>query len=106
MRQDRADKQRLQDGQEGLVVAVMTRDQEALVAGAAPALFAEALRQFGRVHLRASGRSMLPAIEPGDVLEVEYAVPERIEVGDVILYDAGGRLLAHRVVTKIVDRER
>jgi hypothetical protein len=48
---------------------------------------------------------MLPAIEPGDVLEVEYAAPDRIQVGDIILYDAGGRLLAHRVVTKIVDRE-
>jgi signal peptidase I len=83
----------------------MARDQQALVAGVAPALFADALRRFGRVRLRASGRSMLPAIEPGDLLEVEYADPERIHVGDIILYDAGGRLLAHRVVTKIVDRE-
>jgi len=83
----------------------MTRDQKALVAGIAPSLFADALRQFGRVQLRASGRSMRPAIEPGDVLDVENAAADRIQVGDIILYDAGGRLLAHRVVTKIVDRE-
>ena len=83
----------------------MTRDRQALVAGVAPALFADALRQFGRVQLRASGCSMLPAIEPGDLLDVEYSAPDRVQVGDIILYDAGGRLLAHRVVTKIVDRE-
>jgi hypothetical protein len=83
----------------------MTRDQEARVGSVAPALFADALHRFGRVHLRAAGRSMLPAIAPGDILDIEYAAPERIQVGDIILYDAGGRLLAHRVVTKIVDRE-
>ena len=41
-------------------MAEMTSDQDALVAGVAPALFADALRQFGRVNLRASGYSMLP----------------------------------------------
>jgi signal peptidase I len=76
----------------------MTRDQSALVADAAPALFADTLRRYGRVSLRATGRSMLPAIEPGDVLRVEHATADRIQPGDVILYDAGGRLIAHRCV--------
>ena len=81
----------------------MTRDQSAVVAGAAPALLADALRRYGRVCLRATGRSMLPAIEPGDVLRIEHATADLIQPGDVILYDVGGRLIAHRVVRSAVD---
>lgn len=81
----------------------MTREQSAVLAGAAPALLADALRRYGPVRLRATGRSMLPSVEPGDVLRIEHATADRIQPGDVILYDAGGRLIAHRVVRSAVD---
>lgn len=81
----------------------MTREQSAVVAGAAPALLADALRRYGPVCLRATGRSMLPSIEPGDVLRIEHATADLIQRGDVILYDVGGRLIAHRVVRRAVD---
>jgi signal peptidase len=78
----------------------MTRDQSALVARVAPSLFAEALGRFGEVRFRATGRSMLPAIAPGDTLRVASATAQDMQPGDVVLYDAGGCLLAHRLVRK------
>ena len=42
-------------------------------------------------------------VEPGDVLRIEHATADRIQPGDVILYDAGGRLIAHRFVRSAFD---
>lgn len=61
-------------------------------------LAAETLRRTGRLRLRAQGSSMLPAICPGDVLRVKRVVLDRVECGDVVLYQRDGRFFAHRVV--------
>jgi signal peptidase I len=41
---------------------------------------------------------MLPTIRPGDVLVVGPVAPEALAVGDVIVWLADERLIAHRVV--------
>jgi phage repressor protein C with HTH and peptisase S24 domain len=53
-----------------------------------------------RVRFRAEGRSMEPAIREGDVLTVAPLAGE-VRRGDVLLYQAGQRLLAHRVVGRV-----
>ena len=63
-----------------------------------PSLVRQVLRQFGSVRLRAFGGSMLPAIRPGDLLEVRETAPARVAAGDVVLVERHGRLFAHRVV--------
>lgn len=63
-----------------------------------PALVAEALRVSGRLHLRVSGTSMLPAVWPGDLLTIQPAVIDTLPVGALILYSRERRLWVHRVV--------
>jgi signal peptidase I len=63
-------------------------------------LACEQLRTAGKVQLRATGSSMLPSIWPGDVLVVEQVRNDRILSGDVVLFDAGRRFVAHRVIAR------
>jgi len=64
---------------------------------------AEVLRSCGTLRLRAAGRSMLPAIWPGDTLVVEQASGGDVSEGDIVLFSRNGRFVAHRVVTKIAS---
>lgn len=63
-------------------------------------LLAETLRLHGRARLRVQGSSMLPALRPGDVLEVERRAPAQVDAGTIILYQRGQRLFVHRVLRK------
>jgi signal peptidase I len=59
----------------------------------------EVLAQENSLSFRVKGVSMRPFILEGDALEIQAVQPERIRLGDVVLYRAGTeRLLAHRVV--------
>jgi len=61
-------------------------------------LVAGAVQQFGALRLRVLGRSMLPAIWPGDVLEVERVAVTALRRSDVILVRRGAWLFAHRLI--------
>jgi Peptidase S24-like len=63
----------------------------------------EQLRSSGTVRLRVMGRSMLPSIWPGDVLVVESVSGNDVLEGDIVLYGAGARFVAHRVVARDLD---
>lgn len=54
-----------------------------------------------RVELR--GQSMYPMLRDGDVVEVVPVQIGEVEVGDVVFFRFGDRLLAHRVVETVVD---
>lgn len=60
----------------------------------------EVIRKFGSVRLRVQGTSMLPAIRPGDTIEVERTHPREIAPGEIVLYARDGRFFAHRVVRR------
>jgi hypothetical protein len=66
---------------------------------------AETLRSCGRLRLRLTGHSMLPAIWPGDTVEVEQRSFAAIVPGDVVLYCRQRRLFAHRVLRIIDSKE-
>ena len=59
---------------------------------------AEVLRSSGNLCLRVSGLSMLPAVWPGDILNVSRLDANLALPGDIVLYGREGRLVAHRVV--------
>lgn len=63
-------------------------------------LAAESLRLVGRLRLRVTGASMLPAIRPGDILEVRERRAAGVRAGSVVLFERDGRLFAHRVVRR------
>jgi len=72
--------------------------QEFVIAG--PALVMDVLARFGHVRIRARGTSMLPTIQPGDVLDVQRCSSEELQPGDVALVLGAAGLRAHRVVAR------
>lgn len=66
-------------------------------------LAGEVVRTFGRVRVRVTGMSMIPAVWPGDVLVVERRAAEKIERGEIAVAERSGRLVAHRVIGPRAD---
>lgn len=62
-------------------------------------LAGEVVRTFGRVRVRVTGTSMIPAVWPGDVLVVERRPAEKIQRGEIAVAERKGTLMAHRVVS-------
>ena len=60
-------------------------------------LVSEAVRAAGRVRLRVSGTSMVPAMRPGDLITVERAGSTEISPGEIVVFAQSGRLVVHRV---------
>ena len=50
------------------------------------------------IRLRVSGSSMVPLIEPGDMVLVRHVNFEDLRRGDMILVEQGGTFLVHRLV--------
>jgi signal peptidase I len=67
-------------------------------------LVRQGLDQQGRVCLRLQGDSMWPTMPDGSLVEVERASPREIRLGDVVIWQDQGRLVAHRVVQKVGGR--
>ena len=63
-------------------------------------LAAASLARTGRLRLRVTGTSMLPAIRPGDVLRVQRCDAGSLRPGEVVLFQQGERLFAHRAVRR------
>ena len=63
-----------------------------------PELISQVLKDGHKVRFRAPGKSMQPAILDGDCLTVEPIRPPVIQRGDIILYQAEERIVAHRVM--------
>lgn len=66
-------------------------------------LAVEVLRSSGRLRLRTTGASMLPAVWPGDILCVRSHEATKALPGDIVLFSRRGRLVAHRVVERIMS---
>ncbi len=64
------------------------------------------LRAGRPVRCRAAGSSMKPLIVPGADLEVQPVPAEELRPGDVLLFQDGTRLVAHRLVRRVDDPER
>jgi len=60
-------------------------------------LAAEVVRAWGKLRLRVTGASMMPALWPGDILSVCNDAAQALP-GDIVVYKRDGRLVTHRVV--------
>jgi hypothetical protein len=71
------------------------------------ALVADALRLSGglrqSVRLRVHGESMLPALWPGDAVEIASCSIEDVRPGEIVLARREGRLFLHRLVGRFDD---
>ncbi len=64
-------------------------------------LVSEVVQKAGRVRLRVSGSSMVPAMRPGDLITVERASLKDIAQGEIVVFARSGRLVVHRVLTTV-----
>ena len=64
----------------------------------------ELLRQGKNVRFQAPGQSMHPTIREGETITVAPVTPVDIKRGDILLYLAGKKVIAHRVVS--IEREK
>ena len=68
------------------------------------ALIADVLRRSGgprpRVRLQVYGESMLPALWPGDVVEIASCSLEDVRPGEIVLALRDGRLFLHRFLAR------
>jgi signal peptidase I len=58
----------------------------------------DSLRLFGRLRLRVTGSSMLPAIRPGSRVLIRRVAEDEIQCGDIVLLRADTGLRLHRLV--------
>ncbi len=65
-------------------------------------LAAEVLTSFGQARLPATGSSMFPCMQPGDMLEIRRPA-NPIQTGDVVVFLRHARLIVHRVVVRRGD---
>ncbi len=64
-------------------------------------LFAEVTRTFGESRLKVTGSSMLPSVQPGDVLSIRQKSLAELNPGQIVVFHRNGGLVAHRIVEKI-----
>ncbi len=68
------------------------------------ALAYDLLRAGHSLRFQAQGRSMLPTIQDGDILQVAPVQPQQLRRGDIVLVDlqqgGAGKVRAHRLVRK------
>jgi len=63
-------------------------------------LAAEVVRKHGRLRLRVTGLSMLPAVWPGDIVTVARQEPAHVLPGELVLVEHEGGLRLHRLVAR------
>jgi|ERR1700676_2291746 len=71
--------------------------------GTACRLVAESVRKWGGIRLPAVGTSMVPAIQPGDVLTIQPVSPKEVSIGDIVVYMREQMLIVHRIVRTCVS---
>ncbi|HEY2544908.1 MAG TPA: signal peptidase I [Candidatus Acidoferrum sp.] len=49
------------------------------------------------------GTSMVPAIQPGDVLTIQPVDPKEVSLGDIVVYASEHVLVVHRIVRTSMD---
>ncbi len=59
------------------------------------------LKKGHPIRFETKGGSMSPAIVDGEIIKVEPIAVSEIRPGDIILYEAGNRIIAHRVIRTI-----
>ena len=101
MREDKHHVGTLQSEPQELLAAAFAMDRPNEASSALGIeLVTEVVCAFGSVRLRVTGTSMVPAVQPGDLLSVRRVDLREASAGDIVLVAREGRLFAHRVVAK------
>lgn len=63
-------------------------------------LLKDSLRKYGSVWMRLEGKSMLPFLKSGTMISVRNADIRDIHIGDIVVFEKDGTIIAHRVFRK------
>lgn len=67
-------------------------------------LWLRRLREQGTMNFRVVGESMSPLIDLGDRVSVGRVLdPNQVVPGDIVLFTSGKRLIAHRLIQRVVE---
>jgi hypothetical protein len=82
------------------MLEITTRAARSSRSAVRSALVADILRGSGNLRLQVRGESMLPALWPGDVVEIACCMPEDVRPGEIVLALRDDRLFLHRLVDR------
>jgi signal peptidase I len=68
-------------------------------------LVREGLSRQGHVCVRLQGDSMWPTVPSGSLVAIERAEPGKTRLGEIVVWEQDGTLIAHRVVQRARDGE-
>src|SRR5208282_2941797 len=102
LRQDRRHPGTVSAGQPKnfLMLEITTSAARSSLSAVRSALVADSLRRGGCLRLQVHGESMLPALWPGDVVEIAGCSPEDVRPGEIVLALRDGRFFLHRFVAR------
>jgi signal peptidase len=63
----------------------------------------EILRRGKNLRIPIVGESMYPIFKRGDIIIIKPVKIEDLSVGDVVLYQSGKRMVAHRLIKKCIN---
>lgn len=86
------------------IITVTGMTQEERLREACCDLVAHIARASGKVQLRVSGASMVPALWPGDLLTVRSCCPHELAPNSIIVFRQDQRLVVHRLIRRIGDQ--
>jgi signal peptidase I len=78
--------------------------QEACLREACCDLVTDIARASGKVQLKVTGTSMVPALWPGDLLTVRSCSPYELAPGSIIVFRQDQQLIVHRLMHRLGDQ--
>ncbi len=63
-------------------------------------LLIQSVHSGRRVPLRLTGISLCPLVRPGESVLLERADPERISIGELVVFEGSSGFIAHRILRK------
>ena len=69
-------------------------------------LLKEQLNNGKQVHFTVTGKSMKPLIRVGDEVIVERVNPDKLQPGEIILFERGNVFCTHRFIKRIHDKTK
>ena len=103
MRKDQHDSGSVQNQPEKLLAGLGRMRANVQLDSPVCQLATELLRVHGSLRLRATGFSMLPAIQSGDILFVHRCAIHEVRPGEVAFFSCYGGVVAHRMIARMQE---
>lgn len=66
----------------------------------------DSFAKSGKAWLKVTTGSMEPLVKPGEMILIQKVQPRSINFGDIVVFEAHGLFVAHRVIKKYISNRR